>query len=118
MGGLGYATNEIITIGDSDLGGGGANFTFKVLTIGTWGALQIELATDQKSSMTDAIDRENSNRWEGHEEGPKLGGENNAVNDQLRIDGQVFYSSANVTFDVIQLLKKLEVIKIDFLVTV
>ena len=107
MGGLGYATNEIITIADSDLGGGGApNFTFKVLTIGTWGALQIELATDQKSSMTDAIDRENSNRWEGHEEGPKLGGENNAANDQLRIDGQVFYSSANVTFDVATTSKK------------
>ena len=33
--------------------------------------------------MTDAIDRENSNRWEGHEEGAKLGGENN-VNDLIK----------------------------------
>ena len=40
--------------------------------------------------------------------------ENNAVNDQLRIDGQVFYSSANVTFDVASTTKKLEDIKTDF----
>ena len=50
--------------------------------------------------MTDAIDRENSNRWDNDEEGPLLGGENNVLMAQLRIDGQVFYSSANVTFDV------------------
>ena len=38
MGGLGYAQNETLTIADSSLGGGGApDFTFDVLTIGTWG---------------------------------------------------------------------------------
>ena len=49
MGGLGYAQNETLTIADSSLGGGGApDFTFDVLTIGTWGALNIEIARDQK----------------------------------------------------------------------
>ena len=106
MGGLGYAQNETLTIADSSLGGGGApDFTFDVLTIGTWGALNIEIARDQKASRTGAYDTF-SNRWDGDEESPLLGGENNAVNDQLRIDGQVFYSSANVTFDVASTTKK------------
>ena len=106
MGGLGYAQNETITIADSSLGSGGApDFTFDVLTIGTWGALNIEIARDQKASRTGAYDTF-SNRWDGDEESPLLGGENNAVNDQLRIDGQVFYSSANVTFDVASTTKK------------
>ena len=116
MGGLGYATNETITIADSSLGSGGApDFTFDVLTIGTWGALNIEIARDQKASRTGAYDTFSS-RWDNDEESPLLGGENNAANDQLRIDGQVFYSSANVTFDVASTTKKAD-IKTDILET-
>ena len=100
MGGLGYAQNETITIGDSLLGSGGApDFTFDVLTIGTWGALNIEIARDQKRGMQNA-------QWENNDEAEMLGGENNAASDQLGIDGQVFYSSANVTFDVVSTQKK------------
>ncbi len=100
MGGLGYAQNETITIGDALLGSGGApDFTFDVLTIGTWGALSIEIARDQKRGMQNA-------QWENDNEPELLGGENNATGDQLGIDGQVFYSSANVTFDVVSTQKK------------
>ena len=79
MGGLGYAQNETLTIADSSLGGGGApDFTFDVLTIGTWGALNIEIARDQKASRTGAYDTF-SNRWDNDEESPLLGGENNVM---------------------------------------
>jgi hypothetical protein len=52
MGGLGYAVNETITLADALIGAGGApDFTFDVTAIGTWGALQIEIARDQKRGM-------------------------------------------------------------------
>ena len=69
------------------------------------GALNIEIARDQKASRTGAYDTFSSDGMV-MKKSPLLGGENNAVNDQLRIDGQVFYSSANVTFDVASTTKK------------
>ena len=100
MGGLGYAVNETITMGDSLLGAGGApDFTFDVLTIGTWGALRIEVARDQKRGMQNA-------QWENDDEAEMIGGENNLVGDTLGVDAQVLYSSATIAFDVASTQKK------------
>lgn len=100
MGGLGYAVNETITLADALIGAGGApDFTFDVTAIGTWGALQIEIARDQKRGMQNA-------QWENNNEPELLGGENNAAADVLAVDAQVLYSSAAVQFSVVTTQKK------------
>ena len=68
-------------------------------TIGTWGQVNLTLAKDEKKGYQ-------RSRWGNDLEPEVLGGENNAASDQLRVDGQVFYSSANVTFDVVSTQKK------------
>ena len=100
MGGLGYAVNEELTFADSSVGGGGApDFVLKITAIGTWGALQIKLAKDDRQGKQ-------RSQWDNEDEAPIFGGENNAVNDQLSFDGYIFYSAANVTFDVASTIKK------------
>ena len=100
MGGLGYAVNEELTFADSSFGGGGApDVVLKITAIGTWGALNINLAKDDRQGRQHA-------QWYNDNEAPVFGGENNATNDQLGFDGQIFYSSSNVTFDVASTSKK------------
>ena len=100
MGGLGYAVNEVLTFADASFGGGGApDVTLKVTAIGTWGALNITLAKDDRQG------RQHS-QWYNDNEAPVFGGENNATSDQLSFDGYKFYSAANVTFDVASTSKK------------
>ena len=56
MGGLGYAQNETLTIADSSLGGGGALTLLLMFLQLELGALNIEIARDQKASRTGAYD--------------------------------------------------------------
>ena len=111
MGGLGYATNETLTIGDSSLGSGGApDFTFDVLTIGTWGEKyrnrkrpkrQVELVHMTLSQADGTMMKKVH----------YLVVKTMLLMTKLRIDGQVFYSSANVTFDVASTTKKQRISK-------
>ena len=100
QGGLGYAVNEVLTFGDSLFGSGGApDVSMTINSIGTWGQVNLTLAKDEKKGYQ-------RSRWGNDDNAETLGGENNAASDQLRVDGQVFYSSANVTFDVVSTQKK------------
>jgi len=100
MGGLGYAIDEELTFADAGFGGGGApDVVLKISAIGTWGALLIKVSPDQRHG------RQRS-KWDNDNDTPLMGGENNAVSDQLKFDGYIFYASSSPTFDVASTQKK------------
>ena len=75
---------EELTFADSSFGGGGApDVVLKITAIGTWGALNINLAKDDRQGRQYA-------QWYNDKEAPVFGGENNATNDQLGLMDKYF----------------------------
>lgn len=97
-GGTGYVNDEEITIADGSLGGGGAaDFTFRVNGVGVAGQATVEV---ERSVWDSRRDKRYFNDFGGY-----AGGEGNAVDDTITIDGDIFGGGADLTFDVATISK-------------
>ena len=97
-GGTGYIDDETVTIADGSLGGGGADFSFKVNGVGVAGLATIEV---ERTSF----DSQRYRRW-FKDTGMISGGENNVVGDTLTFDGDIFGGGADLTCHVATTIKQ------------